>query len=249
MSRLSFLGRYEKYALALLPVFGVALTSVNQIGRMSFYGVPYELMEFRTVGTVLSGIALTITSAAGLLSVAIAYTRDLQTWWQRAFHHVGLASMLTGPFWIGTIDLSAQISWPSLFFIATLAGAGFMTESYYRSVRSGGDSARDLQGRIERALHVALLLGFLTLAGSYMHGYYSASENTERLFVQGTNDLVAGSFNGYLVVKRYDPLTRTIDRRRTTLLSPQVRLELEGRTAPIGGELKKKGQVNFLDSR
>ena len=233
MDKESFFGPYEKYVVALLPVFGIALTSVNQIGRLSFYEVPYELMELSTVGTLLSAIALTITSAAGLLSVAIAYTRDLQTWWHRAFHHIVLASMLTAPFWAKTLNLGTSVSWPTFIFIAALASAGYMTESYYRSVKSGSDSTRDLQERIEKAVHVVLMLGLLTLAGSFTHGYYYARESPMRLFIQGTNDLVAGSFNGHLVIKRYDPLIGSIDKRRTALLSPNARLELETRAAPI----------------
>jgi len=147
-------GRYDKYVAALLPLFGIALTSVNQIGRMSLYKVPNELMEFSTVGTVLSAIALTITTAASVLSLAVAYTRDLNSRWQRALHHVFLATMLTSPFWLKAVNLRASISWATIFFIVALSGAGYMAESYYRSVRSGEDSTRPIQRRIERALHV-----------------------------------------------------------------------------------------------
>lgn len=233
MDKDSFFGPYGKYVAALLPVFGVALTSVNQIGRLAFYEVPYELMEFSTVSTLLSAIALTVTSSAGLLSIAIAYTRDLQTWWHRAIHHIFLASMLTAPFWIKSVNFGHSISWPTVLFMVGLAGAGYMTESYYRSVKSGTDSTNDLQTRIEKALHVALVLGFMTLAGSFSHGYLYAKESPMRLFIRGTNDLVAGSFNGDLVIKRYDPKKGVIDKAVTSLLSPQARLELEKRGAPV----------------
>ncbi len=234
MAKDPLFGSYEKYILALLPLFGVALTTLHQIGRLTFYEVPLDLMQLSTVSTVLSAIALTITTCAALLSVTIVYTRELQSWWYRFLQQILLAVMITAPFWLKNISLRDDISWSTVLFVLALATAGYMAENYYRAVKSGNDSVEDTQRRLERAIHVALALGLVTVAGSFIHGYYHARDTSERLFVKATNDLVAGSFNGHLVLKRYDPRTRSIVESSTSLLSPGARLDLETRAAPVG---------------
>ena len=234
MANASLFGPYEKYILALLPLFGVALTTVHQIGRMALYEVPLELMQFSTVSTVISAIALTVTIGAALLSVTIVYTGELQSWWHRFLQQTLLASMVTAPFWMKDISVSSSISWPTVFFVIALAASGYMAENYYRAIKSGSDSVEDTQKRIERAMHVVLTLGILTILGSFAHGYYHAREMQKRLFVKATNDLVAGSFNGQLILKRYEPRTQSIVESSTSLLSPGDRIELEARSAPLG---------------
>lgn len=233
MNRESFFAGYQKYVLALLPVFGAALTSVHQMGQFAFYEVPHQFIEFSTINTLISAVALTVTSAAALLSLAIAYNRDVRSWWQRVVQHIVLAAMLTGPFWFKSVSLSAAPSLPTIGLILLLAAAGLMAESYYRDVQSGDDSTLDLQKRTEKALHVLVFLGFTGLMCAFSHGYYHAKDRRSWIFIQGTDDLVVGSYNGRLVVKQYNRTTAQIDKNRTILLEPPDRLIVEEREARL----------------
>src|SRR5690606_4567442 len=91
----------------------------------------------------------------------------------------------------------------------------------------------DLQKRTEKALHVLVFLGFIGLMCAFSHGYYHAKDRTSWIFIQGTDDLVVGSYNGRLVVKQYNRTTAQIDKNRTILLEPPDRLIVEEREARL----------------
>ena len=51
-------------AIALVPILGTGLVLINQLGRLMFYGVPFELLELDAYKILISSLSMLFMGTA-----------------------------------------------------------------------------------------------------------------------------------------------------------------------------------------
>lgn len=231
MAELSVASTSEKYLLPLLPLAGIALVTTNQMGRYSFYSVPFDFLEIDTVKTLISVFSLGLFSVAGLYSLLLLHYRDdIKTARSRFLFHLGAASFITMPFWVESLSLRGKPSLPTIAFILFAAAVTYFADTHVLKAKSTDLSTHD---RLSSGLGVMFWVTILVLFSTFTHGYIREKELRTRLFVSGTNLIFVGKAGGQFVLKEYNPATKRIDKARTIVLQPSERTTLIERSAVI----------------
>lgn len=222
----------EGYLLALLPLVGIAIVAVHQMGQYQFYGVPLELLELDTVKIILSGMTLSLYGAAGIYAVTLVYDKVAPPGALRIFNHLAIAAFITMPFWIGGMDFKAPLSWPTIIFVVFCASVTTFAERQLRRIKRA-DSQLPSTQQIGPVAALVFWVGLLILVATWVHGGIWARDRPERTFIEGTDQIVVGRAGDALIVKEYDPAKRSIDTNRTALVKGDKTIVLVTRGAPV----------------
>lgn len=220
----------EGFVLALFPLFGIAVIAFHQLGRHFFYGIPLEFFELDTAKVILSAAPFTLYGLAIVYSVALLYdsTPAPSSKW-RPLGHLFLAGFVTVPFWIGSLGVGAEFSWPTIALIAFFAACTWAAEHFWKKLVNKGPKAR----RVEALAGISLAIGALVLIGAFTHGAILARDQASRTFIGGTNQIVVLRSGDLLITKTYEPSSRSLVADRTALVLVSDVTMLESRKAPI----------------
>jgi hypothetical protein len=136
----------EGYLLAALPLGGIAIVAINQMGKYLYFGVPLEFLEIDTVKILVSGLSLALYSAAAIASLAMLYNKEtIPDGPKRFLHHLLIATFISLPFWIDGIGLKSSISWPTVFFIVFCAIVTASAEHHLKKLKNQSETLTMLQ--------------------------------------------------------------------------------------------------------
>lgn len=223
----------EGYLLALLPVLGMAVIAVHQMGKYIYFGVPLEFLEIDTVKILLSGLSLALYSAAALYALFLLYHRDSIPGGPRRFlHHLFIATFISMPFWVKGVGLDSTISWPTVLFICFCAAVTASAEHRLKRLKDQGEKMSRLQ-KIESYVGTSFWVALLILSAVFAHGSITAKDQISRTFISGSDRFVVARSGDVLISKQYDPTTKSFVRDRTILVTMGDEIELVVRAAPI----------------
>lgn len=225
--------RYEPYLLAFLPLLGIALVVVHQMGRYSFYSVPFDFLEIDTVKILISALSLGLFGTAAIYSLSLLYDADYaKTPATHYLSHLAAAAFLTTPFWADTLSLKSSLSIPTIAFILFASAVTFFIGKH---IRKSGAASSGLSVLARMAAHAGVLFWgtLLVTLATFAHGYLKEGDLSKRIFVEGTNYLFVGRVSGQLVLKVYEPESKRFVSGRTILMQPGVTTVLVERQAEI----------------
>ncbi|HVI60513.1 MAG TPA: hypothetical protein VM619_16785 [Luteimonas sp.] len=223
----------EAYLLALLPLIGIAIVAVHQMGRYQFYGVPLEYLEIDTVKIILSGLSLALYAAASIYAItALMSEQNLPSWPSRFIAHLFIAAFLTMPYWVGNLSIKNSISWPTLLFIGFCACVTATAEYKIRRLNHS-DKPVSRTELINTAAGVGFWVILLVLLATFTHGALTAKDQTKRTFIEGTNLMIVARSGDVLITKKYDPTRQSFDKDRTVLVVLDKSTTLVTREAPL----------------
>lgn len=225
--------RYEPYLLAFLPLLGIALVVIHQMGRYSFYSVSFEFLEIDTVKILISALSLGLFGTAAIYSLSLLYDSDYaKTPATHYLSHLAAAAFLTAPFWADTLNLKSSLSIPTITFITFASVVTFFIEKH---IRKSGAASPELSVIAQMAAHAGILFWgtLLVTLATFAHGYLKEDDLDKRVFVEGTNYLFVGRVSGQLVLKEYEPASKKFIDGRTILMQPGVTTVLVERKAEI----------------
>ncbi len=223
----------ESFLLALLPLMGIAIVAIHQMGQYQFFGVPLEYLEIDTVKIILSGLSLSLYSTAGIYALALLYNKEsIPTGPKRFLHHLFIASFIAMPFWISNFSFKSSISWPTVIFVLFCSVVTASAEFHFRRLRDAADPLSRLQV-IESIAGIAFFVTLLILIATYVHGGIVAKDQKQRTFISGTNRILIARSGDILITKEYDPATQSIDKTKTILVVVESTTTLVTQHAPI----------------
>ena len=226
----------EGYLLAALPLGGIAIVAINQMGKYMYFGVPLEFLEIDTVKILVSGLSLALYSAAAIASLAMLYNKEsIPDGPKRFLHHIIIATFISLPFWIEGVGLKSSISWATVAFITFCAVITASAEHHLKKLSKEGDRLTRLQ-KIESVSGTFFWVSLLILAAVFAHGANTAAQVEKRLFIDGTNYFVVARAGELLVTKEYFPSDHAFDKERTIVISITDRIVLTERKAILRSE-------------
>ena len=232
MTEQKSVAKYEPLLLAALPLLGVALVVLHQLGRYTFYSVPFEFVEIDTVKTLLSTLAIVLFSLAATYSLSVFFDgKESNHPVAHFLAHLGTWSFLN---WLEDFDVSAPISYGTVAFVIFASAVTFYTDRHVRrSIAKKEQSNRTLLATIGTNAGVLFWLVILVIVATTLHGFASEKDHKVRTFIEGTNYLLVGRSEGQLILKRYDPAAKKIMRGTTILKEPEGTIVLVERFADI----------------
>ena len=210
---------YEGFILALAPVAGVLSSYFYQVGRYTFYSVPYDLIELSTPRIIVASVSVLMISSVYAVSWLSNIREDGRWKLPGIIGHITYNSILTGAFWFradGTV--SEMIPVIILCITGTTVGTYWLQRTITRWTDRGG-------GRILSRYLCAVYLFFVFALLAAYSGYSNASGDSH-LAIVGSNSVVGGTFNGNIVTKGYEPKSGEIEADVTTIVSPSTDISL-----------------------
>lgn len=235
MKELKSFTRFEPLLLAALPLLGVALVVLHQMGRYTFYSVPFEFVEIGTVKTLLSALAIVPFCLAATYSLSLFFDgKESNHPVAHFLAHLGAWLFLSSMYWLEDFDFSAPISYSTVAFVLLASAITFYTDRHIRkSIAKQEPANRTWIEIIGTNAGVLFWLVMLVIVATVLHGALSERDHKVRTFIEGTNYLLVGRSEGQLILKEYDPTTQKLVRGTTILKEPAGTIVLVERLAEI----------------
>lgn len=203
-------------AIALVPILGTGLVLINQLGRLMFYGVPFELLELDAYKILISSLSMLFMGTAVCYVGATFYDPRESPLPVRLLFHLIFAAAVTSPFWLSDLDFDRPISWPGVILVVLTGMIIFGIDYWLKREKEANPKERLSNWLLTTFFGSLLVLGIATT-----HGYLAERDRVSFPFLGDSDEAVVGKVGDLLIVETYDRERRTFDTDRTKLVSSE----------------------------
>lgn len=251
----------EAYVLALVPALGLACVHVYEMGRFSFLGIPFQLIDLPVTRLIAGGTAITIFVA---MTIGFIQWSQRRLWGKSGFRRflsvfatcfvlVGLPQLLqvttrNGFVWAVLLPLALAMSYisseetPKTATLIAEADSSEVDSKNRKSEARKQKPNEDKQTPPETPNAVAfLILAGLIAWSIFSMGFFSERLTSDRMCIEGSKvSFVAGFHADRAIVKTIESKTKKLE--------PSVVLLDLGPGLKVGAcELSVRGMPSVFD--
>lgn len=212
---------------AILPIIGIASVYLHKIGEFAFYEVPIELIELKPIATLVHALGLAMFIGAALFTLlSFSEKPRPESEVGRFSIYVVVFFLIVFMYWNEYIELEYDIHWPSVLLVLLASASAYVLDRYARRTMRGLYKTDSLDQRASSLIAHGLALVILIVLVSVTHGYLMAKSLKIRTFLQGSDMVFVGPYEGRLLFKKYDARRNRFEASETTLLERSDQLVL-----------------------
>jgi len=216
--------KYQAYALAASPVFGLYVNIAHQHGRYAYLQIPFTLTDVSKIDVLnglVTGLLLWLCVALWAVLLFLPAMRRKRA----IFAHVIVNTALV-TFFVTGLNPEFGASSLSVFITYALIGAATMLSygaSIYLDDSPGAEMEREIPKQVIPIAYLNTAVFLAAFAGlfSFSLGYFSEKNTAKRLHAQGFADpIVVNKDSARMVLKPYNPKDSTFSRGTVRVISP-----------------------------